>query len=389
MINHSDRLSDSTKSDDRRTTETEAVQGWLKHTAEARGVSEHELMDQMLSSYWILDELGSLVTETASENTPHHSQHSSPSTESLPENDPSTDRQKDPPSNTENDKLTAHTTTDERLQEIHTMIQALIDAQQSLETQPPAGDNPVTTQNSTDTGTIQVSSELQRQIKRLKTDLNDLETQQETQLDRLSTELQVLYDRIHGLETQNDNTTDERTVEKLTTDINKHRKEETTQLEELHATDAALEAQIEHEFDTIEALFNRLLDSLEDLDSESESQQAELKAIQRHHDEIVDTLENLHADTNTQQTKLKPLQQRQTNQERLKDLKTEAWKLGIRKATCESCARKIDLTLLETPTCPNCSNQFTDINDGGWNPFRSPKLTTKPASLDEWTFDDS
>jgi seryl-tRNA synthetase len=373
-------------------TESKPLEEWLEHTAEARGVSKQELMDQMLSSYWILDELGDLVTETPSETTASsHSRHSSSSVESFSQSDTSTNRQRDPPPNAGSDKLAEPTATDERLQEIQTMIQHLIDAQQSLKPQPSRDENavPSASQDRTETGVVRVASELQRQIGRVEAELDDVETQQETELDRLSSELRTLCDRVRCLETQYDDTADERAVEKLATDLDNQRREVTEQLEELQATDAALETQIEQDFDTIETLFERLFNSLEDLDSETGSLRADLDSIQRQHDGMLDAIEKLQADTRAQQSELNSLQQRQTNHKRLKDLKTEAWKLGIREATCESCARKVDLTLLETSVCPNCSAQFTEVSDGGWNPFRSPKLSTEPASLAEWEFGDS
>ena len=37
--------------------DADAFQEWVTHTAESRGVNERELINQLVSAYWILDEM--------------------------------------------------------------------------------------------------------------------------------------------------------------------------------------------------------------------------------------------------------------------------------------------------------------------------------------------
>jgi len=51
--------------DDQREAEAEAVEEWLSNVASSEGISEGEVLDRMLSSYWILNELTGLMEETS------------------------------------------------------------------------------------------------------------------------------------------------------------------------------------------------------------------------------------------------------------------------------------------------------------------------------------
>lgn len=63
-------------------------------------------------------------------------------------------------------------------------------------------------------------------------------------------------------------------------------------------------------------------------------------------------------------------------------LKLAANRLGIRKATCESCGSSVDISLLIRPECPQCASSFADVEKKS-SIFGSHRLLTgEPPALD-------
>src|SRR6056297_2546801 len=55
-------MSQNPHSDDETpTVDTDALGAWVAETAAKKGVSERELLDEILSSYWVLEELSDVV----------------------------------------------------------------------------------------------------------------------------------------------------------------------------------------------------------------------------------------------------------------------------------------------------------------------------------------
>lgn len=350
--------------DDRSVGDQESVDSavfdeWLAQTAESEGISKSELMDRMLSSYWILDELTELVEGTESERPSGYPSTVSP--ESAPEpdadseteetdasTDPNIDRKAHSPSG--HDESGDTTPTEENIREIQTAIRELIESQWAAELRRPSDDeqpDPSPPEN-VDTDGV---SEIQERIETLASEFEDIETRQESQFERLSGELQLALDRIDELEHQQDGYADESEIAALSKEIGGLNE----RFEALRAATDDLESEMDREFDSIEELFGRVLDVLDDLESDIESA------------------------TDSYKKELEPLQQREAERKQLEALKTEALNRGVRKGVCESCDRTLDLALLESPTCPDCAAHLIGIDDSGWNPFRPATFETENA----------
>jgi len=52
------------------TVDTEALGSWVAETAAEKGVSERELLDEILSSYWVLEELSDVIVDPDGDGPP-------------------------------------------------------------------------------------------------------------------------------------------------------------------------------------------------------------------------------------------------------------------------------------------------------------------------------
>jgi hypothetical protein len=346
--------------DDGSEIDSELFEDWLDQAADSKGVSKQELMNQMLSSYWILDELTELVGETEANNNTRRL--STENAKQAPEDESQdTERQEsiditpDKKSDESEPKETASSdddVTEKRIREIQMAIQKLVEHQSTGETQRPVDESPDTSSpESEEPGAV---SDLQQHCETLDSKLEDLESRQDSQFDRLSDELQLVLDRVNELEHEQDQFADKENISAIAEDI----RTIDGRLEELRTADQELESRMDREFDSIEELFRRVLNAFDNLESELET-----------------TAESY-------QEELEPLKKRETDRKKLEGLKTDALKQGVRKGSCERCDQTVDLGLLESPDCPNCAARFTGIDDSGWNPFRPATLETGPVSTD-------
>ncbi len=345
--------------------DSEAFEEWLEQAAESKGVPKQELMNQMLSSYWILDELTGLVGQTEFEGNMEHRSPGpveSPNpdggreTESeIPESEADSDGAKDEGENAE------RASTEESIREIQAAIGELIERQSAVEGQHPDG-----VANPLDGGVVSVVSDLQRQIGKFESKLDDAEARQSSQFDRLSNEIQLVLDRVNELERAQSTFVERGEFEAFVSETESVK----TNLESIRTTTEELESRMDREFDSIEALFHRLLGALEELDSELDSVDTELRSA-------------IESATESYREDLEPLQEREADRRRVEALKTSALQREIRRGTCESCTQTVDLALLESPVCPNCSARFSELGERSWNPLRSPKIKTERMQPDE------
>jgi hypothetical protein len=343
-------MTNDSPTDDRTAVDSASFEEWLEQAAESEGVPKQELMNQMLSSYWILNELTGLVGEAELEGgAGNRSGAADPPREPQPE--PSQDeRGTDTGMEDPDDRPSDDSSTEESIREIHAAIQQLVESQSADD-----GENAPDAAPTLDGGVVSVVSDLQRQVGSFQSKLDDIEDQQGSQFERFSNELQLLIDRVNELEGRQDRFVERTELDSLTGDL----RELNDQVEELRRANGELESRMDREFDSIEELFRRLLNELDGLDSE------------------LDTA------TESVRDDLESLQEREAERERLAELKTEAMSRGIRHGSCASCDQRIDLALLEAPECPNCTARFVGLRDGGWNPFRSPTIEAERPPIDD------
>jgi len=124
-----------------------------------------------------------------------------------------------------------------------------------------------------------------------------------------------------------------------------------------------LEAWIETEFDNIEDVLEHLLSTTDNLEYRLGS------AIDSHREQ------------------LEPLEAAQAEREQLRELKNEAIQKGVTTGECDSCGESVDLSLLPAPRCPSCDQRFTGVTDSSWWPFDSATLQTatgRPQADHSW-----
>lgn len=366
-------MANNSPSEENGSVSSEAFEEWLQQAADSKGVSKQELMNQMLSSYWILDELTGLVGETNGGATDHRTPgpdepvdasedgsdggHQAPTQSDTESGDEPGTHGGEPPEQASS----GSDSTEESIQAIQAAIRELVEKQPAFDDQQSPGSTD-STSNPLDGGVVAVVSDLQRQVGRFESTLDDLENRQDKQVDRFSTELQLLLDRVGELELERDRYVTERDFESLTSDVGElddrtrelddRTQELNDRTQELEAETEDIDARLEREFDSIEELFRRVLDTIEELDDE------------------LDTTSDAYSE------ELLPIKQRESDREQLQALKEEAIHRDVRRGRCEGCGQSVDLAMLETPDCPNCPARFTGIDDSGWNPFRSPTLET-------------
>jgi predicted nucleic acid-binding Zn-ribbon protein len=340
--------------------DSETFQESVSHTADARNIDERELLNQLVSAFWVLDEINGLapdadasgestdssvpgdVPEDVSENPAAPSFYpvsstptSSTRSDAEDGDDPSTRSDAedgDDPSETEpNESLRRE------FDELRDSIHAQFDMAQSV-------------------------VELRRQVGDLSLDVDKQRSRQEQFTDRITDDLTRLNRQVEELKTDaGDDTADlERRVDEIDAGLdelesNYHELQGwiDEEFHELESNFEEFERWVDGEFDEIEALFERLLETTDDFE-------ARLDDV-THSIEDVSTFEESQRD--------------------LADLRREAFRLGVDEGRCESCDSAVDLSMLSEAACPSCERTFDGIDPSeSWNPFAKPTLRTADDS---------
>lgn len=340
-----DQLSD----DGTPTVDTDALGAWVAETAAKKGVSERELLDELLSSYWVLEELSDVVLngeptdsddpprrETPPEPTPQsgaadHREHTpanrgQPSADSDPT--PATEQ---PAAATDSDDTLELSGIEQELEKLRTVINELA-TEGSLPT--PEGPPTATQSASSDAGasaTTQQGDEA-AEFEEFTPATTESWSESRGVIAELDDELVEIRRRLSELETE------------LTDRV----AAEADEREEL-------ETWIETEFDNIEDVLQHLLSTTDNLEYRLGS------AIE------------------SQREQLEPLETAHADREQLQAIKNEAIEKSVETAVCDDCGETIDLSLLPEPYCPNCDHQFSGVTESSWWPFTTATLRTAPA----------
>lgn len=376
------------------TFDSAAFEEWVEKTAESKGISRGEVLDQMLSSYWILEELTGMMDE-AGQGGPA-SRFGADTSEGEPESgsqDADTtgdgsDAREEAAGLPEQGNLSELV---REFQELRSAIMEMPDRRETgrrREAPNPRWDEPRRSR-----------SPPRRPDERLQRTLSDLEDRVEDNSEELSAtkdthdedvaaleaDIDETRQTLQTLESSVDNLVGHAELESLAVSLEQElsRIEESTteqegrltQVEEAHAETAgkladiaegqsALEERLEREFDSIEDVFQHLLDKTDDLEyrlgAVSDSQHDEFESLEDHIED----------------------------REQLATLMREAHRKDISTAVCDSCETKVDLRLLEEPYCPECDRSITGLDPGGWLPFDKSTLETEPIQTASEGLDD-
>lgn len=297
--------------------DSDALEEWVTETARQKGVSKQQLLDEILSSYWVLEELSGVVSDETVANN-------SQPAESQPQPETADHHQETPRRPTEQS-----TTTTNEFSELKSELQGLRGAIEELSTKTDDTDD-----ESTDTDV----AALEGQLEDLSAAVVDRQTETDDTVSELSAQLDAIETRLSEIETT------------LETGMSLGELREA--VGENNSRQADLEARIESEFDSIEKVLQHLLDTTDNIEY------------------------RLGAVSDSRQEALRPIQQRNAMQDALAELKQEALRHGVKTCVCDSCGQSIDLGLLERPECPSCERRATGISEGGWLPFSKHELKT-------------
>ena len=368
-----DRLSD----DDTPAVDTDALGAWVAETAAKKDVSERELLDEILSSYWVLEELSDVVL-TGEADPESGDRTARRDSYAEPTRGGATDRDRYTPNPPEQPPADEGSTTDEPSSAAESTT-----ADKSEATEPPTDEEATTAEESTaetaSTDETVELSEIEQELEKLRTVIDELATEgslptpeeataadsKQPDSDTATTtdadEAAAEFDDLPAAVTEPGPNSrgvvaelDDELVEirsrlsELETDLTGRIAEEST-------TREAFEAWIETEFDNIEDVLEHLLSTTDNLEYRLGS------AIDSHREQ------------------LEPLEAAQVEREQLRELKNEAIEKGVDTGECDNCGETVDLSLLPAPRCPSCDQRFTGVTDSSWWPFDSATLETAPA----------
>ena len=358
----------------------------LARVSDENGVSKQELVDEMLSSYWILNELTGLIDEGSSNQSAVNVAHSPTEQEATQDSADSPEESNKDHSNKETSEQSSNPVSPEQLKQLEGNIESLqavieqlamaqVGNQVSPERESVSRGADSLSSESLEMNASYVLDELKRieselekldridkleaelskldrtenvkldQINEIEAQLSDLEKKQTSDIERLSDELQLLLNRVNELERKDFVSSKE--FETFSEEIE-------TSIDTIAEDQKTLKKDVENEFDNIEKLFKDLIKRINDIDEEVEG-------VSESYEENISRIN-----------------ESEKEQRQLENLKSKAMLKETRKGTCSNCNQAVDIGLLESPYCPKCDGKFTDITDSGWNPFKPPILEANP-----------
>lgn len=350
----------------------ESLDEWVTHLAETRDMSEDEVTNQLVSAFWVLDEM-SLLSDSG---TPTREQSRRPPSRNQPAHDdaeasdtPSSAdgfSHRDPVSPAESPGGSDETPDSTASSDVTDLLDDILDAatapdepaasaaNDDQDTTSPSSERSPPDLNALDaistagedddppsvSAVIRTLAQLQRQVDDLALDLERQQSRQDQYADRITDNLTQIHGRIETLEAElNEQSSgvDPDVVASLKTDV-----------DAVSTTVTELDSWVESEFDNIEQLFERLL------------------ATTSEHEELLRDLK----------TELETVSQQYQTTREVNELQDTAVRKGVSEGTCASCGNHVYLGLLTAPTCPSCGATFTGVSRSGWNPFDSATIET-------------
>ena len=412
------------------TVDTEALGSWVAETAAEKGVSERELLDEILSSYWVLEELSDVIVDPDGDGPPREGRPRERANEGQASDSSDWEPQQPDGGDETDDETEALELSgiEQELEKLRTVVDELSDEEslaspedkQSTESEPPQPSNQQPQQQSESSSYQQSSGHAQQPNSQPQQQPSGQPTaqsqptqqppgnqhpqqqsnqqpqpQQPTQQSHQQPTHQSQPQQQPNTQPQQSNASpqqqssggsksadpDDGFDEFTSAAVGKSWDESSGAIDEL---DAELD-EVRHRITELEtAVDEQLSGEATDLD--------DLEAwIQNEFNNIEDVLEHLLSKTDnleyrvgsavdSQREQLEPLQQAHAEQEDLTALKAEAIRKDVDTAACADCGESVDLGVLPTPYCPNCEQKLTGVEAGqGWNPFDKPTLRTASA----------
>jgi len=352
----------------------DAFAQWIKVHAEANGMSQQDLADELVSSYWLFKELNEAVISGSGNiagvlsSSLELTLGQSSTSEEISS---AGDFQQTVASETEDNSGEGRepkNETDRDIESATELTPSIIvnKKQENPELELSDEENRGSIEKSPETSQSMDETfiHLLYQFKQLLTNLEEIKSEQNEFSDDVLDCLIELNDRLEEHEEQLDRTIkisdlEETTVQNMQ-EIDATRDQMKTieqEVQQLRSSQEEVDSWIENEFDTIQAVFDRFLEDIDELRM------------------------NLDGLREAYRNDMQRIQERANKQDQLSKLKQEAVRLGEEEGCCDACDELVDLSVLATPHCPSCDRVFTDIQKSGWIPFTSPVLETEPIQV--------
>ena len=352
-----DQLSD----DGTPAVDTDALGAWVAETARKKGVSERELLDEILSSYWVLEELSDVVLN----------------------GDPVAEGSDRPPSQHDRPpEPTARTAAaDRQTQDADRQEQSTDTVNGSPDRDTPTESHPTTEPEST----IEAAADEDFELSGIEQELEKLRTV----IDELATERSLPTPEPTTPDTNRGESAEPSPAE--SDDKPDGFEEFTAATTESWSDSRGVVAELDDELIEIRSRLSELEAELTDRLAEEADERAELESwIETEFDNVEDVLQHLLSTTDnleyrlgsvidSQREALEPLQAANAEREQLRTITNEAIEKGVDTADCDDCGETVDLRLLPDPYCPNCDQQFTGVTASSWWPFDTATLRTATA----------
>ena len=370
--------------------DADAFQEWVTHTAESRGVDERELINQLVSAYWILDEMNDVGGDGNGPSTAGSRREDDADTGRAGDDEIGDDVARDDGDVAGDDDAARDDAAGDD-------VVAGSDARAGGarggaapgssgvdEGGRSAADDAISHEINALRSSIQTQFEVSQAVTELRREVSDLSLEVETQrsrreefTDRITDELTRLHGRIESIDADagaDDDAELRDRVEEVTREL-KRVEERIAGLEgtvdDVQTDQKELDAWIDDEFDDIESLFRDLIDR-------SDAHAARVDDLDERMAALGGRLGDAEAD-------LQPALEATADREAIADLRRAALDAGVDAAACARCGTTVDLSMLDEPVCPECAATFhgLDADTPMWNPFASPTLTTAPARFDD------
>lgn len=234
----------------------------------------------------------------------------------------------------------------ERLTEMQAEIQALAEARLAEKTRRSEERDTARRAVRPDDSLASAVSELRSQFETLESDVGSMKDQQAVDFKQFSADLESFLTHADWTAFVQGALPKVGDLNGIANDLDRLREQTTA----LRATNDELKARVRLEFDTMESLFSRTLDSVDEIDAEIESR------------------------TESLETEVAQFRKERAERETLKSMKSDAICASIRRGNCELCDQTVDLATLESPSCPNCETPFASLDNNGNSPFQPPIL---------------
>jgi len=408
-----DSRQDQNVLDDSRHTDAESFGEWIEQVADSRGVGEDELLHQLMSSYWMMDELATVIDDLEIDagrgvSDPTHPPEDGPAPADSRARPDRSDRHKaahsrseqaardepSPPADYDDGVIPLIETLKdwkaERTQRdsssvddnLIDLIKVIQEGNQAAAGRQSAGDARIGEAPDSSTGGVNETVQLIRALKEFSDSSGAGKLQEQPATEQKHREL---TDRIEELEAEIEAASED--VQQVDQATQQRTRKVANQLQQLDSRLDAIEETIQNKpnAQTVEKLEGKLDEVTDEFTKVRSAVDAQFDEVNTEFENVEQILNHLfdQVDENTSRTeslneqvsKIRSRMHVLDDLEAAKELQREANEAGATTATCESCREAVDVGQLTEPVCPYCSAEFDGLSEEKkWGIFRHQVL---------------